>query len=185
LEAITRWNISTCCPLRCAGPEDALQLRTPPTILAGEKNAQPKWIHAVYSLRLGVRTGMAKGLMVPQDMEIDTDNERFAGRLKLNSSVSSCGRLAQLLQSRESVLNVDGNSDSAQVEIDVVPCGHCGSPARVGHGYCLSCILHQGLEYDSENAAHWDDVLEEVNVRGSEWRIGNYQILQEIGRGGM
>jgi serine/threonine-protein kinase len=28
-------------------------------------------------------------------------------------------------------------------------------------------------------------VLEEVNVRRSEWRIGNYQILQEIGRGGM
>jgi serine/threonine-protein kinase len=28
-------------------------------------------------------------------------------------------------------------------------------------------------------------VLEEVNVRGAEWRIGNYQILQEIGRGGM
>jgi serine/threonine protein kinase len=27
-------------------------------------------------------------------------------------------------------------------------------------------------------------VLEEVNVPGAEWRIGNYQILKEIGRGG-
>jgi serine/threonine protein kinase len=129
---------------------------------------------------------MAKGLMVfPQDSEIDTDSERFAGRLKRHSSTSSCGRLAQLLQSRESVLKVGDISNSAQVGIDVVPCGHCGSPARVGHGYCLSCILRQGLEYDSENASHWDDVLEEVTVRRSEWRIGNYQILQEIGRGGM
>src|SRR4030095_11456603 len=129
---------------------------------------------------------MAKGLVVfPQDSEIDTDSERFAGRLKRHSSTSSCGRLAQLLQSRESVLKVGDISNSAQVGIDVVPCGHCGSPARVGHGYCLSCILRQGLEYDSENASHWDDVLEEVNVRRSEWRIGNYQILQEIGRGGM
>ena len=45
-------------------------------------------------------------------------------------------------------------------------------------------MLQQGLEYDGENAGHWDDVLEEVKVRGSEWRIGNYQILQQIGRGG-
>ena len=37
---------------------------------------------------------------------------------------------------------------------------------------------------NGENAGHWDDVLEEVKVRGSEWRIGNYQILQQIGRGG-
>ena len=59
---------------------------------------------------------MAKGLMVfPQDSEIDTDSERFAGRLKPISSASSCGRLAQLLQSRESVFKAGDTSNSAQI----------------------------------------------------------------------
>ena len=124
-------------------------------------------------------------MIFPQDLGIDTDSERFGDWLEPNCYASSCGRLAQLLQSRESVSKVGELSNSAQIGIDVVPCAHCGSPARVGDGHCLSCILHQGLEYDSEGAGRWDDVLEEVNVRRSEWRIGNYQILQEIGRGGM
>ena len=124
-------------------------------------------------------------MVFPQDLGIDRDSERFAEWLEPNCYAGSCGRLAQLLQSRESVSKVVELPNSAQIGIDVVPCAHCGSPARVGYGHCLSCILHQGLEYDSEGAGRWDDVLEEVNVRRSEWRIGNYQILQEIGRGGM
>src|SRR5881398_1289903 len=35
------------------------------------------------------------------------------------------------------------------------------------------------------NAEKWEDVLEQVDVDGAEWRVGNYQILQKIGRGGM
>jgi serine/threonine protein kinase len=125
-------------------------------------------------------------MVFPQDLGVDADSERFADSLEPNSYASSCGRLAQLLQARESVSKVRELSNSAQIGIDVVPCAHCGSPARVGYGHCLSCILHQGLDYDnSENAERWDEVLEEVNIRRSEWRIGNYQILQEIGRGGM
>jgi TolB-like protein/tRNA A-37 threonylcarbamoyl transferase component Bud32/Tfp pilus assembly protein PilF len=30
-----------------------------------------------------------------------------------------------------------------------------------------------------------DDVLGELNVREADWRMGNYQVLEEIGRGGM
>src|SRR5690349_5027290 len=124
-------------------------------------------------------------MVFPQDLGIDTDSERSADWLEPNCYARSCGQLAQLLQSRESASKVGEFCNAAQLGINVVPCAHCGSPARVGYGHCLSCILHQGLEYDSNNAARWDDVLEEVNFRPSEWRIGNYQILQEIGRGGM
>src|SRR5262245_12368245 len=124
-------------------------------------------------------------MIFPQNLEVDTDREQFADWVAVNSSASSCGRFAQLLQPRQPALTQDDVSDSAQIPINVVPCGHCGSPARVGHGYCLSCILHQGLESDGEDAGNWHDVLEEVNVRGAEWRIGNYQIFKEIGRGGM
>jgi TolB-like protein/tRNA A-37 threonylcarbamoyl transferase component Bud32 len=41
------------------------------------------------------------------------------------------------------------------------------------------------LESDIANAEKWEDVLEQVDVDGAEWRVGNYQILQKIGRGGM
>src|SRR6185503_5412144 len=30
-----------------------------------------------------------------------------------------------------------------------------------------------------------ESVLEEIDVPDSDWRLGNYQILEEIGRGGM
>src|SRR5262249_33057848 len=30
-----------------------------------------------------------------------------------------------------------------------------------------------------------DSVLDEIDVRDADWRLGNYQILEEIGRGGM
>lgn len=102
------------------------------------------------------------------------------------ASTSNCGALAQLLQrERRSGSNADVLSNFVQEAVNILPCPRCGSPARVGHGYCLSCVLEQGLDGDRENTVTWDDLLEEVNVRGAEWRIGNYQILQQIGRGGM
>src|SRR5947207_698745 len=35
------------------------------------------------------------------------------------------------------------------------------------------------------NAETLEDVLGEIDVRDADWRLGNYQILEEIGRGGM
>jgi serine/threonine protein kinase len=130
---------------------------------------------------------MGKEQMVfPQDLENDTNTARFADRFGITLRTSSCGRLAQLLQpSGQPIVDVGNVSNAGTNGYNVIPCERCGSPARVGRGYCLSCVLQQGLEYDGENAGHWDDVLEEVNVRGVEWRLGNYQILKEIGRGGM
>jgi serine/threonine-protein kinase len=46
-------------------------------------------------------------------------------------------------------------------------------------------VLQEGLESDIATAEKWEDVLEQVDVDAAEWRVGNYQILQKIGRGGM
>ena len=123
--------------------------------------------------------------LFPQELEDDAHTARFADRFGVSSRTSSCGRFAQLLRpSRQPIVDVRDAPNPGTNRSNVTPCERCGSPARVGHGYCLSCVLQQGLECIGEPAGHWDDVLEEVNVRGAEWRIGNYQILQEIGRGG-
>jgi len=41
------------------------------------------------------------------------------------------------------------------------------------------------LDSDVANAEKWEDVLDLVDGDGAEWRVGSYQILQKIGRGGM
>jgi eukaryotic-like serine/threonine-protein kinase len=129
---------------------------------------------------------MVKQEMVFPQKESDACTARFPNSFGVTLRAGNCGRFAQLLRpSRQPIVDITNVSDAGTYECDVIPCERCGSPARVGRGYCLSCALGQGLEYDSETAGHWDEVLEEVNVRGAEWRICNYQILQEIGRGGM
>jgi TolB-like protein/tRNA A-37 threonylcarbamoyl transferase component Bud32/cytochrome c-type biogenesis protein CcmH/NrfG len=36
-----------------------------------------------------------------------------------------------------------------------------------------------------QNGETLEDVLSEIEVRNADWRLGNYQVLEEIGRGGM
>src|SRR5882762_3980615 len=76
-------------------------------------------------------------------------------------------------------------SDSVRVESDVAACEECGSTSRVGRGLCLTCLLRRGLGCETETTETLETVLDEVDVRDADWRIGNYQILEEIGRGGM
>jgi serine/threonine protein kinase len=80
-----------------------------------------------------------------------------------------------------SVLSI---SDSVRVRTDVAACEHCGSTSRVGRGFCLNCLLQSALS-DIEKRESLEAVLDEIDVRDADWRIGNYQILEEIGRGGM
>jgi serine/threonine protein kinase/tetratricopeptide (TPR) repeat protein len=82
-------------------------------------------------------------------------------------------------------MSVRDLSDSVRIAADVVACEECGSTSRVGRGYCLNCLLHQGLGCETETTETLQQVLDEVDVRDADWRIGNYQILEEIGRGGM
>jgi serine/threonine protein kinase/TolB-like protein/lipopolysaccharide biosynthesis regulator YciM len=76
-------------------------------------------------------------------------------------------------------------------------CRECGSASRVKRGLCVGCLLKQALDGDTPytdsgspippaaNEETLEDVLNEIEVRDADWRLGNYQILEEIGRGGM
>jgi serine/threonine-protein kinase len=81
-------------------------------------------------------------------------------------------------------MNVLGIFDSGRIDADVTECEHCGSTSRVGRGLCLNCLLQRALS-DIEKKETLEAVLDEIDVRDSDWRIGNYQILEQIGRGGM
>jgi serine/threonine protein kinase/cytochrome c-type biogenesis protein CcmH/NrfG len=78
-----------------------------------------------------------------------------------------------------------GIFDSVRIEADVTACEQCGSTSRVGRGICLNCLLLRCLGSDSENKSTLKRLLDEIDVPDADWRIGNYQILEEIGRGGM
>jgi tetratricopeptide (TPR) repeat protein/tRNA A-37 threonylcarbamoyl transferase component Bud32 len=77
-----------------------------------------------------------------------------------------------------------GIFDSVRIQTDVTACEHCGLTSRVGRGFCLNCLLQRALS-DIEKKETLEAVLDEIDVRDADWRIGNYQILEEIGRGGM
>jgi tetratricopeptide (TPR) repeat protein/tRNA A-37 threonylcarbamoyl transferase component Bud32/TolB-like protein len=61
----------------------------------------------------------------------------------------------------------------------------CGSAVRVGCGLCISCLLRHGLHPEEPQTESFDAILAEIDVRDTDWQLGNYQILEEIGRGGM
>jgi TolB-like protein/tetratricopeptide (TPR) repeat protein/tRNA A-37 threonylcarbamoyl transferase component Bud32 len=65
-------------------------------------------------------------------------------------------------------------------------CDECGATIRLGNGVCLSCSLREGVEADCEaSRGAFERVLAEDEVPDTRWRLGNYEILEEIGRGGM
>src|SRR5467141_1268875 len=61
----------------------------------------------------------------------------------------------------------------------------CGSLARVASGLCVSCLLRSGLASDEANIEEFDAMLAAVDIPDRDWQLGNYRILEEIGRGGM
>jgi tetratricopeptide (TPR) repeat protein/predicted Ser/Thr protein kinase len=50
----------------------------------------------------------------------------------------------------------------------------------------VSCLLREGLEATGEvSRAVFESVIAEVDVPDKQWRLGDYEVLDEIGRGGM
>src|SRR4029450_13559562 len=67
-------------------------------------------------------------------------------------------------------------------------CTRCGLALRVARSLCLNCLLSAGVAANGDQSCSdetLDDVLAEVEGCGADCRICNYQILEEIGRGGM
>src|SRR6266566_999639 len=65
-------------------------------------------------------------------------------------------------------------------------CPQCGAITRLDHGTCINCLLREGLETRGEASREaFESVLAEANVTDKQWRLGHYEILEEIGRGGM
>src|ERR1051326_4404757 len=80
-----------------------------------------------------------------------------------------------------------GLSDSfAGGESEPKRCPHCGSASQVAGGLCVGCLLEAGLDpTEACEPEQLHAVLAEVNLPDQKWRRGNYEILEEIGRGGM
>jgi TolB-like protein/tRNA A-37 threonylcarbamoyl transferase component Bud32/Flp pilus assembly protein TadD len=92
-------------------------------------------------------------------------------------------------------MRVPSSPDPAELQKEPGTCSECGSASRVGRSLCLSCLLSAGVGASARNGdasaaapakeETLDDLLGELDVCDADWRIGNYQILEEIGRGGM
>src|SRR6266481_6874119 len=65
-------------------------------------------------------------------------------------------------------------------------CEKCGATMRLDAGVCVSCLLREGLETGGKvSKAVYETVLDKLDARDKPWRLGNYEILEQIGCGGM
>ena len=83
---------------------------------------------------------------------------------------------------------MSGIPSSIRLQKEPLVCPQCGSASRIERSLCLTCLLVQGLgaRVPARHAEETlEDVLGELDVRDAEWRVGDYQILEEIGHGGI
>jgi TolB-like protein/tRNA A-37 threonylcarbamoyl transferase component Bud32/Flp pilus assembly protein TadD len=83
----------------------------------------------------------------------------------------------------EATESADSIADAIE---DPAKCLRCGVPTQLNHGTCINCLLREGLEAKGEASREtFESILVEANVIDTQWRLGHYEILEEIGRGGM
>jgi serine/threonine protein kinase len=85
-------------------------------------------------------------------------------------------------------MNSSGGSVSLHLQNESGVCARCGSTSRVARGLCLKCLLSAGINGNGEHSAiepTLDELLRDIDGQDGDWILGNYQILEEIGRGGM
>ena len=76
-------------------------------------------------------------------------------------------------------------TDSPAKVVSKLPRCYCGATARIVHGLCVGCLLRDGLRSEPSPTESFEAVLAEIDVPDRDWQLGNYRILEEIGRGGM
>src|SRR5438874_11044153 len=65
-------------------------------------------------------------------------------------------------------------------------CEKCGATMRLDTGVCVSCLLRKGLDGgDAVCQSVYQTVLAEVASPHKPWVLGNYEIIQQTGCGGM
>jgi len=65
-------------------------------------------------------------------------------------------------------------------------CEKCGTTMRLDTGVCVSCLLREGLETGGEvSKAVYETLLDELDTPDKPWQLANYEILEQIGCGGM
>ncbi|MEP7249643.1 MAG: protein kinase [Spartobacteria bacterium] len=84
-------------------------------------------------------------------------------------------------------MNLFGITDSRATLLGTrSECPRCRSIPRISHGLCLSCLLRTGAaEEGNSGPEEFQAALDAISVPDLHWRLGNYEILEEIGRGGM
>jgi serine/threonine protein kinase len=69
---------------------------------------------------------------------------------------------------------------------DHAECEKCGAIKRLDTGICVNCLLREGLQGSEKvSRAFYQSVLAEVDAPHKSWFLGNYEILEQIGCGGM
>lgn len=83
--------------------------------------------------------------------------------------------------------SLDGLTDSlAGVVSEPKRCPTCRGTTWISSGVCACCLLSEGLEEGEESAGEsLASLLEEVDIADQKWTFGQYELLAEIGRGGM
>src|SRR2546421_7827350 len=81
-------------------------------------------------------------------------------------------------------MNWSGFSDSVAV-MAPAPCPNCHTIARLFRGLCLGCLIGSALD-EGDQSPQDDCAALRQSIRASDLqRLGNYELLEEIGRGGM
>ena len=78
------------------------------------------------------------------------------------------------------------NGAAGEVSTSLERCSTCGSTSLLlNNDLCPACLLKTGLEPIADETETLEAGLAAINLPDADWRLGNYQILEEIGRGGM
>src|ERR1700741_731263 len=86
-------------------------------------------------------------------------------------------------------MEFSGLTDSpASILTEPTKCRDCSTTPRLADGLCLKCLLQGALLEDERTGSSGTELTNtfaELELSEAKWRIKDYEILDEIGRGGM